>query len=332
MHQSIAIIGSFQKYYREIGDLIKFFRKEGLNVTSPYLSTIVESRKQFVVFEADDTTLSNEEIQTDTLRKILNADAVYVYNPPTSESGDEGYVGRTTCYEIGILMAKHRPLYYFRPPHDLPVPYCAEQIVSPERLLHEFRASKLAFHLPQKTRTSCINAQKAVFAKPTLLICGSMSFFEKMKSVQAELLKMGVDAIIPDDESKMPDSITPEEFSEFKRSLSRNYLGKIRQKGTVAVLLVNEEKNGICNYVGANTLAEAVMAFTWKRQIFIYNDIYAPMTDELCAWQAIPIHRDLGIIRSYFEELGLHVDAPVASMQVHMRETHPQLFYPKRMS
>lgn len=303
MYRSIAIIGSFQKYYEDICGVISFFKQHGCQVTSPYLSQITHARDAFVVFEADDQTLSNDEIQTDTLRKILNADAVYVYNLPNeSTPTDMGYVGKTTCYEIGILMAKNKPIYYLYPPYDLPVPVNQKQILSPQDFVNKFIAGDMAFLLPKKDRSECNSSLKAVFAKPSLLICGSMSFFSDMEKVQKELEALGVDAITPDDEADLPKDITPEAFNEFKRKVSQNYLKKIRNKGTIAILILNEKKNGVSNYIGTNTLAEAVMAFTWKRKIFVYNDIYAPLADELIAWEAVAIRRNLGIVKNFFDE------------------------------
>ena len=301
--KSVAIIGSFQKYYEDILGLISLFKKHGFTVTSPYQSRITESRWGFVIFDADDKTLSEDEIQTETLRKILNADAVYVYNPPTNETmPGRGYVGKTTCYEIGLLMAKRKPLYYLCYPDDLPVPVSQEQIISPQEFVAKFIADKTAFILPQKSRSKCKSDLKAVFSKPSLLVCGSMTFFDKMKRVQEELREYGIDAVIPEDESDLPDNMSSEEFTVFKRKVSQNYLKKIRDKGTQAVLLLNEEKKGVKNYIGANTLAEAVMAFTWNRKIFLYNDVYLPLADELLAWEAMPIHRDLSVIKAYFDK------------------------------
>jgi len=302
MYRTVAIIGSFQKYYEDICGVIAFFRRNGFKVTSPYLSQITHARDAFVVFEADDQTLSNDEIQTDTLRKILNADAVYVYNLPNETTPtDMGYVGKTTCYEIGVLMAKNKPIYYLYPPYDLPVPINNEQILSPQDFVNKFITGDVAFLLPKKERVECGSALRVVFSKPSLLICGSMKFYSDMKRVQNELVALGIDAIIPDDEADLPEDITPEVFSEFKRKVSQSYLKKIRNKGTIAILVLNEEKNGISNYIGANTLAETVMAFTWKRKIFIYNDIYPSLADELIAWEAVAIHRNLKIIKQFFE-------------------------------
>ena len=299
--RSVAIIGSFRKFYDGVLELITLFRKNGFQVTSPYQSRIIEARQGFVIFEADDNSLTDDEIQTATLRKILNADAVYVYNP-------KGYVGKTTSYEIGILMAKKKPLCYLERPVDLPVPVANTQVLSPQDFIDKFISHEINFVLPQKDKVECNSAQRSVFDLPALIICGSMKFYEIMKSVQKELAEIGIYTVIPKDEASLPNNITEEEFSEFKRKVSQNYLDIIRRKGTFAILVLNEQKNDIENYIGANTFVEIGMAFTWRRKIFIYNDIYQPYSDELIAWKCVPIKKNLGIIRAFFDENIINYD------------------------
>ena len=82
-------------------------------------------------------------------------------------------------------------------------------------------------------------------------------------------------------------------FREFKRKVSSAYLKKIREKDTIAVLVYNGTKKGQENYIGANTLVEIAMAFTWNRKIYLYNDIYQPLADELLAWECICLEGDM---------------------------------------
>ena len=102
MAYSIAIIGSFQKYYQEICEVIGFFRENGLFVTSPSGTEITDKIDDFVIFKSDCPEYSPPEIQMITLEKIMKADAVYVYNP-------NGYIGRTTSYEIGFCFSRKNP-------------------------------------------------------------------------------------------------------------------------------------------------------------------------------------------------------------------------------
>jgi len=306
--KSVAIIGSFQKYYDDILKLIALFKRNGFHVTSPYQSRITETRLGFVIFEADDESLTDDEIQTDTLRKILNADAVYVYNPKLTPEANGGYVGKTTCYEIGILMAKNKPLYYLEQPDDLPVPVAKSQIISPQKFIHRLMSNGTHFVLPFKNKTKCDSAQRDVFNISSLIICGSMKFYDSMKRIKKELAELGIYTVIPEDETYLPENITENEFNDFKRKVSQRYLKKIRHKGTLAILVLNEQKNGIENYIGGNTLVEIAMAFTWGRKIFVYNDFYQPYADELNAWKCVPIKKDLSVIRAFFNENNINND------------------------
>jgi hypothetical protein len=53
-------------------------------------------------------------VQTVALHRILRAHFVFVVAP-------DGYVGRTTCYEIGRIIQSRRPLYFSERLKDLPI-------------------------------------------------------------------------------------------------------------------------------------------------------------------------------------------------------------------
>jgi hypothetical protein len=53
-------------------------------------------------------------VQTIAMHRILRAELTYVIAP-------EGYVGRTTCYEIGRIVQANQPLYFSHHPRDLPL-------------------------------------------------------------------------------------------------------------------------------------------------------------------------------------------------------------------
>lgn len=306
--QSVAIIGSFQKFYTEVTELISLFSNRGLIVTSPYKSKIVETRSVvngsgFVIFDADDKAQTDVEIQLDTLRKILKADAVYVYNPM-------GYVGRTTCFEIGVLISKNKPLYYFAPPTDLPVPLSPKQILDPDSFATTVLNRTIQFELPNNLSVAGLSSFNSVFnrTKHSLVLCGSMNFYDKMMCIQSEMEKSGVLTIVPTSEDSELHSLPEAELRRFKRQVSNSYLRKIRDKKTLAILVVNEDKHGQQNYIGANTLVEIGMAFTWGKKIFLLNDIYEPLKDELLAWDCESIQGDLSKIVQYFTNQGMYTN------------------------
>ena len=293
----VAIIGSFRKFYDEISQMISLLRKEGFTVTSPYLSTICASRNAFVVFDADDSTQTNDEIQTETLRKILNADVVYVYD------ANDGYLGNTTCFEIGFLLAKKRPLYFKEMPGDLPIPVAQSHVLSPNDFIKTLKEKKIYFEMPIKEISKNQSDIESVYGeRPKLVICGSMKYYEKMIKVKNDLMSKGIYTIVPNDE-ELIENIPEEKFNEYKKKVSRDYLKTIRSKGTYAVLVINEEKNDKKNYIGANTFVEIAMAFSWNRKIYLYNDIYEPYRDELIGWDVVSLNRDLSIIEKDFLDI-----------------------------
>ncbi len=290
MAYKIAVIGSFRKHYKEVCETLDTFRKMEIGVTSPKGTAICGSIKAFVIFESDNSEYTPEEIQMITLEKILSADVVYVCNP-------RGYVGRTTCYEIGFCYSRNKPLYFLCSPKDLPMPVVDEQIVSPEEMGQIILNGKKRIFEPGMCQTA-LDSYHNIFSSVTgdeklekgvkkLVICGSMEFFPEMMDCQTLLKRHDIRAIIPKEEGTITEAYTDVAFREFKRKVSRAYLKKIREKDTEAVLIYNGEKHGQQNYIGANTLVEIAMAFTWNRKIYLYNDIYEPLQDELLAWGCI---------------------------------------------
>lgn len=123
----------------------------------------------------------------DTLKKILKADAVYVYNP-------EGYVGRTTCYEIGVVISKRRPLYFYAPPADVPIPISERQVVDPHKLAKIIRQNKTGLFVPKNLSEKGIITYRNIFGyqKHYLLLCGSMKFYDLMKRIKNQMERNGI--------------------------------------------------------------------------------------------------------------------------------------------
>lgn len=121
-----SIIGSFRKYYQEVIRIIDVFKKADIEVVSPKKSQITDEINDFVILRTDKTN-NPIEIQLITFNRILRSDFIYVYNP-------SGYVGRTTCYELGKIEQKNIPIYYFAKPRDLPILLFSSSIISPDAL------------------------------------------------------------------------------------------------------------------------------------------------------------------------------------------------------
>lgn len=299
MIKTIAFIGSFRKkdHYEIVRNGVELFRKNRIYVNSPMGSAVSRSIDKFVLFETDPQDLSPSDIQMITLDKILKSDVVFVCNL-------NGYVGRTTSYEIGFCLSRKVPLYFLSKPIDLPIDIPNDHVVSLEDLLTIVLQDKVSVldccckdmrALNAKNQIWQINSKESPVVKH-LIICGSMQFYAEMKACQDYLRSSGIVAIIPKDEGSLPQIMSEEEFRLFKKRVSSAYLRKIRDKETAAVLVYNAPKKGIDNYIGANTFVELAMAFAWNRSIYLLNDIYKPYEDELEAWDAICLNGDLNIL------------------------------------
>lgn len=127
--RTVAVIGSFKQFYPEVLAARRAFEEVGLTVTSPVGTAILQPDIDFVRFASDDVRAEDHLVQTRTLALILRSDAVFVVAP-------EGYIGRTTCYEVGRVRQAHVPLYFSEHPRDLPILVPTSQVVSAPELAH----------------------------------------------------------------------------------------------------------------------------------------------------------------------------------------------------
>lgn len=133
----VALIGSFKQHYSHVLGAHDTFRSAGWTVTSPLGDPIIEEGIDFVRFGSDPPDWDNPMVQTVALHRILRADVVYVLAPG-------GYVGRTTCYEIGRIIQADRPIYFSEQPDDLPIDVPDDNVVSPQRLVDLAVAGRVA--------------------------------------------------------------------------------------------------------------------------------------------------------------------------------------------
>lgn len=125
---SVSLIGSFRQHYQEVRKAAKIFTAGGLVVKSPPISGIIDREQEFVRFESDPPFASDCEIQTATLEKIFSSDFVYVVNP-------DGYIGRTTAYELGRIHERGMAVFYAEPPKDLVVEVPDGTVLSADELV-----------------------------------------------------------------------------------------------------------------------------------------------------------------------------------------------------
>lgn len=116
-----------------------------------------------------------------------------------------------------------------------------------------------------------------------IVLCGSMKVKDKILAIADELKELGYNVLLPIECLN----------GEPKNVASRAHFGHIVDEKNELVLVVNETKNGIENYIGPNSFAEIAFGFFHHKKVFLLNDIYEPYKDELEGWGVIPLHGDL---------------------------------------
>ena len=133
-----------------------------------------------------------------------------------------------------------------------------------------------------------------------IVICGSLKFYGEMVQIKEAIEKLGHLAETPVKVRGV--NYWAEGRSEMvqkKRRAKRNlrlideHFRKIGKAD--AILVVNETKKRIKNYIGANTFAEMVYAHFLKRKIYLLNPIpnQKYILDEIWAINPAVIGRDL---------------------------------------
>ncbi|MBE5820459.1 MAG: hypothetical protein E7310_06595 [Clostridiales bacterium] len=120
-----------------------------------------------------------------------------------------------------------------------------------------------------------------------IVLCGSKKFIPKFFELQKEL------------EERQFEVVVPREFIEDipKKEASLIHFKEIDKEDVDALLIVNENKNKIKNYIGANGFAELAFGFYKGKTIYILNDIYEPYSEELLAWEVIPLKGNINLIQ-----------------------------------
>lgn len=124
---SAVILGSYRKHFSEVQHAKSIFEAAGWHVPVPRGDTVDETAL-FVRLTGDKPGAEPAELEDLVIADALAADIVYFVIP-------DGYIGRTTSYELGRLIGSERQLFFSHLPDDLPVRVDASRIVTPEQLV-----------------------------------------------------------------------------------------------------------------------------------------------------------------------------------------------------
>ena len=116
-----------------------------------------------------------------------------------------------------------------------------------------------------------------------IVLCGSMKVKDKIVEIGKILEKKGYNVLLPVECMQGIDKIIA----------SRAHLDRVINPENELILIVNEKKNDIENYIGPNSFVEIAFGFYYHKKVYLLNDIYKPYEDELTGWGVIPLHGNL---------------------------------------
>ncbi len=116
--RSVVVCGSFQRYMKEISEIMEIMDKHNIEVLSPWTSKIVEETLGTDFILLDGQELENERDawrhKLDHMNKFKKADAVIVCNP-------NGIVGKGTMFEFGFMIAHSKRIIFTEEPINLSI-------------------------------------------------------------------------------------------------------------------------------------------------------------------------------------------------------------------
>ena len=139
-----------------------------------------------------------------------------------------------------------------------------------------------------------------------ITICGSVKFSQKMHESYKFLISHGYKVYLPEGVIDFIHGNLDFELGTLSRKegakrkkdydLIRKYYRKIQESD--AILVINEEKNGIKNYIGANTLIEMAFAHVLDKKIYLLNGFpkFDYPLEEVIAMEPVILNGDLGKI------------------------------------
>lgn len=132
-YRKATIMGSFNKHYPIIRNIANYFKENGIEVIAPSITTIAKNDGEYAILKTD-TSEDPVDLETEFLRKCIEADFVYVCNK-------DGYMGKTVMFELGYMLAKGQEVFFMEKPAEeklimemvnksfAPIVYTAEELV-----------------------------------------------------------------------------------------------------------------------------------------------------------------------------------------------------------
>jgi len=137
-----------------------------------------------------------------------------------------------------------------------------------------------------------------------------MTFYAEMLDVSRRLNIEGIETLVPQPDDCLLQPHDDEAYKQYKLTVSKRHLRQIRDnQKTYGILVMNLDKHGLPDYIGANTFAEIAVAFAHYKPIFLFQGMPDLYQDELNAWGVHCLHGSLsGLVAAYRDETAARVN------------------------
>lgn len=128
-----------------------------------------------------------------------------------------------------------------------------------------------------------------------ICICCSLQFTDEVLAVADKLEKMGHEALLPNGViNRLYEKADFDPIQDkIETNAVNNHIDKIRVAD--AVLICNYTKNGVENYIGANTFLEMAFAHYFGKPLYVLHPLpdYPYINDEIQSFDVKVINEDL---------------------------------------
>ena len=144
--------------------------------------------------------------------------------------------------------------------------------------------------------------------KKIITICSSASFYKDALGIAEKLKKAGYKVKLPKTANIMKRSgnfnvdyyktwyKNANDYHKKKKLMDEHFKKVVESDG---ILVVNMEKNGVAGYIGGNVLMEMVIAYHYKKPIYLWNktDDKSPFEEEIKGMGSVYLNQDLSRIK-----------------------------------
>ncbi len=133
-----------------------------------------------------------------------------------------------------------------------------------------------------------------------IVISGSIAHIDSIKNCENELQNTGHEVYIPDENGGKllaKAEYRSAKYFDIKNQMINQHIEQIRESD--ALLVVNEPKNGVDGYIGANTLMEMCAAMIFQIPIFVLHapDASQNSYDEIMGMKPRILNGNLNLIK-----------------------------------